>query len=641
MVVCENTIMLKGKRVFVSGGNGVIGNALVDALYHEGAIILVGDLKPRPPNWPGEILYRQGDLNYITKAELDEFEPELFFHLAATFERSTETYEFWDENRRHNVQLSTHLMSILKESRPLKKVVFASSYLVYDKTLYTFGSPAKEVLRLRESDPIVPRNLTGAAKLNHEIELRFLREFKKHQFNIVSARIFRSYGRNSRDVIGRWVRALLNNEEIVVYRKEGLFDYICAEDVAEGLIQLACAPEASGAVNLGRGRARRVGDVVEVLKRHFPSMKYREEEHDIPYEASEADMSRFLLMTGWQPAQDLETTIPKLIDYERQVLNGKQSQSPSFNVLVTSISNKVPLLKAVKNAVMKLGSETTVIGGDSKPDAVGKYFVDQYWHMPHASDENRSVIIEFIRKNNIRAVIPTRDGELLFWSHLKKELPDISVLVSNAASVKLCLDKLMFWQELHTRGFPVIHTAENIHDLSTIGNVVVKERFGAGSVNMMLNLSREEAVAHAAKLSRPIFQPFVEGTEYSVDVYVSRSGKAKGGIVRSRDVVVSGEAQITTTVEKVDILDLCIRISETMHLYGHVVFQIIQQGTTNHIVECNSRFGGASTLSVSAGLDSFYWFLLESIGADIAEYPFVPCKTTKRQIRFPEDLILS
>jgi carbamoyl-phosphate synthase large subunit len=364
--------MLEGKRVFVSGGNGVIGNALVDRLYLQGAVILVGDLKPRPAHWSQKILYRQGDLNYITRSELDTFEPEYFFHLAATFERSKETYEFWDENRWHNVRLSTHLMSILKESRSLKKVIFASSYLVYDKKLYTFDSPAREAIALKESDPISPRNLTGAAKLNHEVELRFIEEFRKNQYSVVSARIFRSYGRYSRDIIARWVRALLSNEEIVVYRKEGLFDYVFAEDVAEGLLQLANSPEASGIVNLGRGRARRVSDVVAVLRQHFPTMKYREEEQDIPYEASEADMSRFTQMTGWKPTQDIETTIPKMIEYERQSPKHDQSGIPAFNVLVSSISTKVPMLKAIKHAVKKIGSETMIIGGDAKSDTLDR-----------------------------------------------------------------------------------------------------------------------------------------------------------------------------------------------------------------------------------------------------------------------------
>ena len=35
--------MIKGKRIFISGGNGVIGKELVSKLYSMGAIIFVGD----------------------------------------------------------------------------------------------------------------------------------------------------------------------------------------------------------------------------------------------------------------------------------------------------------------------------------------------------------------------------------------------------------------------------------------------------------------------------------------------------------------------------------------------------------------------------------------------------------------------
>jgi carbamoyl-phosphate synthase large subunit len=90
-------------RVFVSGGAGVIGMELIPKLYALGATVLVGDLKPRPAAFPSAVLYRQGDLNSMTKQEFDAFAPGLFIHLAATFERSTESYEFWHENFRHNV----------------------------------------------------------------------------------------------------------------------------------------------------------------------------------------------------------------------------------------------------------------------------------------------------------------------------------------------------------------------------------------------------------------------------------------------------------------------------------------------------------------------------------------------------------
>jgi carbamoyl-phosphate synthase large subunit len=254
-----------GKRIFVSGGAGVIGSELIPMLHATGADVMVGDLKPRPASWPGSVRYRQGDLNEMKVQELHAFSPEVFIHLAATFERSTETHGFWEENFRHNVRLSHHLMTIHKDLESLRRVLFASSYLIYDPKLYCFSEPQSHARRLREDDPILPRNLTGMAKLAHEIELRFLEGFRKESFSTVIARIFRGYGRVSHCVISRWIRALLRGERIQVYRPEGFFDYIYAAETARGLIKLVQHSDLTGIINLGTDRARRVSQVVDVL----------------------------------------------------------------------------------------------------------------------------------------------------------------------------------------------------------------------------------------------------------------------------------------------------------------------------------------------------------------------------------------
>jgi carbamoyl-phosphate synthase large subunit len=76
-------------------------------------------------------------------------------------------------------------------------------------------------------------------------------------------------------------------------------------------------------------------------------------------------------------------------------------------------------------------------------------------------------------------------------------------------------------------------------------------------------------------------------------------------------------------------------------IYGHAVFQLIQSSTGGlHVIECNARFGGASTLSIAAGLDSFYWFLLEACGDSLSQYPFARCRRELRQIRFARDLVI-
>ncbi len=131
------------KKVFVSGGAGVIGTALVNVLIRQGCLVLTGDLKPCPEEWKNlpQLTYRQGDLISMTALEIAKFAPEIYFHLAATFERSEETAGFWEENFHHNVHLSHHLMTLTKDLPSIQKIIFASSYLLYDPQLYLFPTP--------------------------------------------------------------------------------------------------------------------------------------------------------------------------------------------------------------------------------------------------------------------------------------------------------------------------------------------------------------------------------------------------------------------------------------------------------------------------------------------------------------------
>jgi len=626
-----------GKRVFVSGGAGVIGRGLGARLERAGAEVLVGDLKPRPPEFSRSVAYWQGDLNELPRSVMDDFAPEIYFHLAATFERSTESYEFWQENERHNVRLSHYLLDLVKDIPQLRRVVFASSYLIYDPALYQYESPAERPHALREDDPVRPRNLCGMAKLQHEMELSFVGSFRP-SLGVISARIFRVYGKDSRDVVSRWIRALLAGETLRVYRKEGMFDYIYADDVAEGLFRLAACGR-SGVVNLGSGRARRVAELLEVLRRHFPGMKWVEEDSDIPFEASRADMGRFREWTGWLPERSLENAVPELIEYYR----GKEAKMPERRpepaVLVTSASRKVPLIRSLGEAAARSGRPLRVVAADSDEMCIARHFADGFWNMPRLEELTVRQLTEKCRELGVMAIVPTRDGELPFFARHRAELEaaGIAVMVSGEEAVERCTDKLLFYEYLAPRGFPVIPTFRTADEVP--GDVlVVKERYGAGARKMALNVSREQAKAHASSLEQPVFQPFVEGYEISADLYVTRSGLCKGVVLRRREKVVDGESQITSTFRDEPLERLCMDLARELGLYGHAVAQWIVDGKGRpHLVECNPRVGGASRLSWQAGLRSLDWFLAEALGKDADAIPFRRAEREMRMVRYPED----
>ena len=54
----------------------------------------------------------------------------------------------------------------------------------------------------------------------------------------------------------------------------------------------------------------------------------------------------------------------------------------ALNILITSLSRKVPLLNAVRQALIDSDSDGVVWGADSDPECVGHYFADRFWPMP-------------------------------------------------------------------------------------------------------------------------------------------------------------------------------------------------------------------------------------------------------------------
>jgi carbamoyl-phosphate synthase large subunit len=634
---------MRGKHVFVSGGAGVIGLEMIPRLLTHGATVMVGDLKPRPLSFPTSVIYRQGDLNELTHAEFRSFAPDVFIHLAATFERSAENYEFWEENFAHNVRLSHHLMTLAKDAPSLRRVVFASSYLIYDPILYQFDSAQLKPVTLKETDPVLPRNLTGMAKFAHEIEIRFIDQFCAERLSTVCVRIYRGYGRNSRDVISRWIRSLLKGNPITVYRPEGFFDYIYAADSAEGLIRLAAVEDVKGIINLGTGHSRRVQDVVEVLRTHFPNMQVETVESDIPFEASQADMSRYQNLVGWSPIYDLTEAIAEIVDYERdQAKNAKAEFKRPLKILVSSSAGKVPLVRAMQKAVKKIDLNGQVVAGDMNPQSLTAIVADGFWLMPPTRDDKLEDLISGLRSQKINIVFPTRDGELMFWSRHAARLKDesVHVIVSEFEPLRRCLDKLDFFKFGEANKLPFIPTSDRIEGISG-DRLVVKERFGAGSRAIGINLDRTQAVAHAATLEKPIFQPYIEGVEFSVDAWVDRENRVKGLVLRRRDKVVNGESQITTTFTNKMLEAQVQKVIETLELCGPIVLQVIlDSNELVHVIECNARFGGASTTGVAAGVNSLYWSILETQGVAMEEYSFSRITGEIRQIRIPSDIYI-
>lgn len=314
--------MLKNNKVFVTGGAGVIGLQLVNELYRIGAIILVGDLKPRPKSFSADIEYLEGDLNDLNLEDLNEFSPEYVFHLAASFERLDETPQHFNENWNNNIKLSHHIISICMNTKSIKKLIFASSYLVYDERKYLGKSPGNSY-KISEKEDINPRNLTGLSKLYTEREIEFVvNKDLDGLFDFIHARIFRVYGQGSGDVISRWINQVLMSEPILTYNLNNSYDFIRAEDVAKILLELSS--KSHGVFNVGTGESTSIHKVLNILKTiHDASINTIDGVDSDHSENSVCDTTKTQNTLGYNFDINLEQGIKQLYDYYKSIINGE------------------------------------------------------------------------------------------------------------------------------------------------------------------------------------------------------------------------------------------------------------------------------------------------------------------------------
>lgn len=289
------------------------------------------------------------------------------------------------------------------------------------------------------------------------------------------------------------------------------------------------------------------------------------------------------------------------------------------NILVTSIGSKVPFIRALENAAVRLRGTVELIGTDCDSKATGRFFVSTFVLTPKMQDTSKEYWYRMCQDHSISTIFPTRNDDVLFFAKHSEwfSRKGIIVICSQHNVANMCSDKLLFFHELKLN-WPVIPTSNKIDAISG-ASFVVKERFGAGSNGLHLNVNNKEATRLASQLRQPIFQPFIAGKELSIDAFKSMDGKYVDCNLRLRSQVLDGESEVTESYDHDELKKMIFDVLRAFEFFGPVVFQVIvDEKNAIHIIECNPRFGGCSTFSVHAGMDLLYWSLMNANKTPVA-----------------------
>ncbi len=268
-----------------------------------------------------------------------------------------------------------------------------------------------------------------------------------------------------------------------------------------------------------------------------------------------------------------------------------------INALITSAGRRVSLLKSFKNTK----GYNKVFACDVNPSFSAACQVsDKSFKVPRVEDRDYiPTLLDICKKNKIKIVVPTIDTELEVLAKNKDRFlrEGILIVVSSEEICKTFYLKTTTYEFFKKYGFK---TPEIIKDLKNAKYPLFGKlnnsslSIGAKKIN-----SLKEALVLKGEY---VFQEFIEGIEYTVDVYFDKNSKIKCIVPRERIEVRCGEVSKARTRRDEILIKEIKRLEPFLKgAFGCLTIQLFKRENEVIFIEINPRFGGGYPLSFFAG----------------------------------------
>ncbi len=294
-------------------------------------------------------------------------------------------------------------------------------------------------------------------------------------------------------------------------------------------------------------------------------------------------------------------------------------------VLFTCIGRRVSLLRAFQTAAGKLGLRGSFCGTDTSKLSPALQLCDEAFLVePTTHAEYVRQLLSIVRSHGVSLLVPTVDLDLRLLARQKPEFESLGcrLLVSDPDVIDLCQDKRRTFGFLRKHGFstPATMSVRTALAADRRGDLkwpcFLKRWDGYASQGNAVAHNRDELRFFAQKIPNAICQEFIEGTEYTCDVYVDFQMRVRCVVPRRRLEVRAGEVSKGQVVKHRGIMEQAARVVELLQAGpGVITLQLFMTREDEiRFTEVNPRFGGGVPLSIRAGADFPKWLLQELTG---------------------------
>ncbi|HPM11463.1 MAG TPA: HAD-IA family hydrolase, partial [Paludibacter sp.] len=217
-------------------------------------------------------------------------------------------------------------------------------------------------------------------------------------------------------------------------------------------------------------------------------------------------------------------------------------------------------------------------------------------------------LLKICKTDHIDLLIPTIDTDLLVLSQNEAKFDEIGtkVLISKPDKIAICRDKNYTANFFESCGLKAPRTVNDYRLYCGPYPCFIKPKDGSSSINAFKVENESELKIYAEQVGDYIVQPFIEGTEYTVDIFCNYEGNPVFITPRIRVAVRAGEVLKTEIAMDEKIIEECRNLIAGFQPCGPMTVQLIRQNRTgdDYYIEINPRFGGGAPLSMKAGARS-------------------------------------
>lgn len=312
-------------------------------------------------------------------------------------------------------------------------------------------------------------------------------------------------------------------------------------------------------------------------------------------------------------------------------------KGPSNSTILVPSASAPAGINTIKSLKM-VNYPVRIVASDSNPFSAGFFMSDAYEVLPEIDSKLYITrLLEIVTKHKINVLMPSSGYDIYQYSANKDKLLKLGALpvVSDIKTMKICRDKIQTFNHL-SKKFELPFTTLDYKKVKGFP-LIAKPRYGKGSKGIVKINNENELKYVRLNSENLIFQEYLPGIEYTIDVLSDLECEPILAVPRIRVETRAGISTVGTIVKDENISETCKSIAKYLKIRGPCCIQMKESNDgILKMVEVNPRMGGGTIFAALAGAN-FPAMILDIVNGKKLKIPKISEVTV---VRYFEEIVV-